>query len=179
MGRQKSKQTSKKTTKIIGVRRYTDHETGEVVDADVILSEQETDINFEKLFLQHFLSTVDMLGSQKMRFCFFLIDHKNYQNVITMNYRQMAEKSGISLDTVNRTMKVLLKSDFLQRINTGAYRINPNILCHGKSSKRRLLVIDYRATEEENCSTQNLKPDSVTSDNLKESEENSNGKIHN
>ena len=42
----------------------------------------------------------------------------------------------MSLDTVRLTIKALLESDFLERINIGAYRINPNVVFKGNRTDR-------------------------------------------
>ena len=53
-----------------------------------------------------------------------------------MTQRQIAEKTNMSLDTVRLTIKALLESDFLERINIGAYRINPNVVFKGNRTDR-------------------------------------------
>ena len=60
-----------------------------------------------------------------------------------MTYRQIADKSGMSYQTVYRTMNTLLESDFLVKINSGAYRVNPDILFKGGKSDRLNILLQY------------------------------------
>ena len=64
-----------------------------------------------------------------------------------MTYRQISEKSGISYQTVSRTMKSLIESNFLQQINQGAYRINTNIIFKGTRSGRLNVLYQYNSKD--------------------------------
>ena len=70
-----------------------------------------------------------------------------------MTQRQIADKSGISIQTVSRTLQSLIDSNFLQRINQGAYRVNPDVLFKGGKNARMNVLLQYRdGTAEENGS---------------------------
>ena len=66
------------------------------------------------------------------------------ENKITMTYRQIADKSGMSYQTVYRTMNALIESDFLVKINGGAYRVNPDVLFKGGKNDRLNVLLQYR-----------------------------------
>ena len=66
-----------------------------------------------------------------------------------MTYRQISEKSGISLQTVTRTISALIDSDFLIRINQGAYQVNPDVIFKGSHNGRLNVLYQYRATKAE------------------------------
>jgi hypothetical protein len=143
MATPKSKRTTKNKSKVVGRQTYINNDTGEWCEFDVI-EMKSTDFNFKKIWLQHILTSFDLIGNKKTKLAFFVIDSMNYENVITMTYQQMADKSGISLPTVKETMKMLIKSDFLQRINQGAYRINPDMIFRGDNPKRMRVLLDYK-----------------------------------
>ena len=113
-----AKQTSKKV-KIIGRQQYINANDGTVEDFQVVTIE-ERDFNFHKIWLEHIINSLDLIGNQKTKLAFWIINNLDKENKLTMTYRQIADKSKISLDTVRVTMKSLMKSNFIERINQGA-----------------------------------------------------------
>lgn len=72
------------------------------------------------------IDSLKLISNKKTKLVLFILDNLNSENQLLMNYRQISKKSGISLDTVSKTMSALLKCGFLERINQGAYRVNPD-----------------------------------------------------
>lgn len=141
------KSTSKKV-KVLGYEEYTNNATGEIENFQVIKME-DRDFNFHKIWLEHIINSLDLIGNQKTKLAFWILDNLDRENKLTMTYRQIAEKSGISLDTVRVTMKALIESNFLQRINQGAYRVNPDTVFKGSRSSRMNVLYQYQQVEEE------------------------------
>lgn len=139
--------TTRKNVKIVGTETYIKRSTGELEEMQVMRIE-ERDANFHKLWLEHILHTMDLIGNQKTKLAFWLLDNLDKENKITMTYRQIASKSGMSYQTVYRTMNTLIESDFLVKINGGAYRINPNILFKGGKTDRLNVLLQYRDEKE-------------------------------
>ena len=137
------KQTIKKQ-KLIGVQEYINPNTGEVVPMQVF-SVEERDFNFHKVWLQHLVDSLDSISNQKLRLAFWIIDNLNKENQLVMTQRQIADKSGMSLKTVQRTMKALQEGNpaFLIKINGGAYQVNPNIIWKGSHSSRMGVIFNY------------------------------------
>lgn len=142
-----AKQTSKKV-KVVGHAQYINANDGTVEDFQV-MSIEDRDFNFHKVWLEHIISSLDLIGNQKTRLAFWIIDNLDKENKLTMTYRQIAEKSGISLDTVRVTMKSLMDSNFLERINQGAYRVNPDVVFKGTRSGRLNVLYQYNETKRE------------------------------
>lgn len=142
-----AKQTTKKV-KVVGTQQYINANDGTVEDFQVMRIE-ERDFNFHKVWLDHIISSLDLIGNQKTRLAFWIVDHLDKENKLTMTYRQIAEKSGISLDTVRVTMKSLMESNFLERINQGAYRVNPDVVFKGGKTDRMNVLYQYRDTKME------------------------------
>ncbi|ENI8162574.1 replication/maintenance protein RepL [Escherichia coli] len=138
---QKTKNTRKKV-KIIGTTEYIDPKSGEPVKFQVINIE-ERDANFHKIWLSSVIQSLDLIGNQKIKFAFWLMEQANKSNEITLTQRQMAEKSKISLETVRRTVKALIESDFLKRKNMGVYLINPDTLFKGGAGERLNVLLSY------------------------------------
>lgn len=144
------KRTTKKV-KVVGQVQYVNAKDGTIEDFQVMKVE-DRDFNFHKVWLEHIISSLDLIGNQKTRLAFWIIDNLDKENKLTMTYRQIAEKSGISLDTVRVTMKSLMESDFLERINQGAYRVNPDVVFKGGKNGRLNVLYQYQETKSDNNS---------------------------
>ncbi|MBQ7981438.1 MAG: replication/maintenance protein RepL [Oscillospiraceae bacterium] len=142
-----AKQTTKKV-KVVGTQQYINATDGTVEDFQVMRIE-DRDFNFHKVWLDHIISSLDLIGNQKTRLAFWIVDHLDKENKLTMTYRQIAEKSGISLDTVRVTMKSLMESNFLERINQGAYRVNPDVIFKGGKTDRMNVLYQYHDVRKE------------------------------
>lgn len=140
-------QTSKKM-KVVGHAQYINAKDGTVEDFQV-MSIEARDFNFHKIWLEHIISCLDLIGNQKTRLAFWIIDNLDKENKLTMTYRQIADKSGISLDTVRVTMRSLMDSNFLERINQGAYRVNPDVVFKGSRTGRLNVLYQYNEIKRE------------------------------
>ena len=140
--------TTRRKMKIVGKQAYIDQETGEMNEVQVIDIE-ERDANFHKIWLSHILNSIDLIGNQKTKLAFWILDNIDSENQLIMTQRKIAKNSGISLYTVSETLKVLMDSNFLQKINSGAYRVNPNVLWKGGKSARMNILFKYHQNEKE------------------------------
>lgn len=150
----KDKRTTNKKVKVIGREQYLNTSTGEVEDFQVV-SLQDRDFNFHKLWLAHIINSLDLIGNQKTKLAFWILDNLDKENQLIMTYRQIAKKTGISLDTVSKTMSALISCDFLQKINIGAYRVNPDIIWKGSNSSRMNVLYKYQSTKADNAPADN------------------------
>ena len=156
----KDKRTTNKKVKVIGREQYLNTSTGEVEDFQVV-SLQDRDFNFHKLWLAHIINSLDLIGNQKTRLAFWILDNLDKENQLIMTYRQIAKKTGISLDTVSKTMSALISCDFLQKINTGAYRVNPDVIWKGSNSSRMNVLYKYQSTKADNAPADNRTDDEI------------------
>lgn len=153
------KSSTTKKVKVIGTEQWANTRTGEIEDFQVVKLE-DRDFDFHKVWLQAIINSMDMLGNQKIRLAFWIIEHLNKENQLVMNQRQIAEKSGISLKTVSVTMKTLMDSNFLRKINNGAYCVNPDVLFKGNRYNRLNILLQYQSLEQSNApENKNDKPE--------------------
>mgnify|MGYP001016034675 FL=1 len=138
--------TTRRKMKIVGKQTYINQETGEMNEVQVINIE-EREANFHKIWLSHILNSIDLIGNQKTKLAFWILDNIDSENQLIMTQRKIAKNSGISLYTVSETLKVLMDSNFLQKINSGAYRVNPNVLWKGGKSARMNVLFKYHQNE--------------------------------
>lgn len=140
-----SQQTNKKV-KYVGTQEFINANTG-VIESFNVTGIEERDFNFHKVWMRNFISTLDIVGNQKTKLCFWIIDNLNRENQLLYTYRQIADKSGVSLDTVRITMGILLDSDFLRRQNQGCYIVNPDVVFKGTRNGRLNILNQYQDAE--------------------------------
>ncbi len=110
---------------------------------------EDSDCNFHKVWLLPLLFTYDNLGSKKIMLANWIITHLNRDNQLLLTYRQIAKESGFSINTVARTVQILLEVGFLKRMNLGNYMVNPDIIFKGAHRDRMNLLITYQNGEQQ------------------------------
>lgn len=139
-------QTTTKRVKVVGTEEYINARTGELEQMQVT-SIEDRDFNFTKMWMKNFISTLDIVGNQKTRLCFWIIDHVDKENRLIGTYRTIASQSGMSLDTVRITMKLLMDADFMRKAQNGVYVINPNLVFKGTRNARMNVLNQFTSAE--------------------------------
>lgn len=148
-----SKNITTKKQRFVGVKNLVDPETGQAYPMQMNVIE-DRDFNFHKVWLQNLIMSMDSIANQKLKLAFWIIENLDKENQLIMTQRKIAEKTGISLKTVSLTMKMLCEKEgndlpFLQKINSGAYRVNPNVIFKGSHSNRMGICYEYANIENE------------------------------
>lgn len=138
--------TTTKKVKVIGQQEYINAETGEL-ESFSVTSIEDRDFNFHKVWMRNFISTLDIVGNQKTRLCMWIVDNINRENQLVGTMRGIADSSGMSLETVRVTMKILLDADFLRRVQNGVYIVNPDIVYKGSYGSRMNILNQYSTAE--------------------------------
>lgn len=139
-------QTTGKKVKVVGTQQYINANTG-TVETMQVTSIEDRDFNFHKIWMRNFIATIDLVGNQKTKVAFWIIDNLNRDNQLLYTYRQIAEKSKVSLDTVRLTMGILLDSDFLRKATNGCYIVNPEIVFKGQRGSRINVLNQFSSAE--------------------------------
>ena len=155
----KNKPTHKKV-KIVGNKQFVDPYTNEIHDFQVIQME-DSDFNFHKLWIANIAQAIDVVGSQKMKLLFWIVEHLDYNNRLIYTYQRIVKESGISYKTVSETMKLLIDCNFLTKINSGAYLVNPDCVFKGSHKNRMNILLRYSKTLEENKKIEDVVPKST------------------
>lgn len=135
--------TTRKKTKVVGCESYINSKTGEVVDMEVIEIE-ERDANFHKLWLGHVIAALNLVGNKKIQVINHMLGEMNKYNQYIGTQRQIAERIGVSVKTVNAALSMLLKADFLKQENQGVYIINPDKVFRGGRNDRLNVLYRYK-----------------------------------
>lgn len=135
------KSTTKKV-KYVGTEKFINVTTGELEEMHVT-SIEDRDFNFSKVWMKSFIATMNIVGNQKTKFCFWLIDHINKENIIIGTQRTLSAQSGVSYQTVNATLRLLLDADFLRKVQNGVYIVNPDVVFKGPRPTRLNILNTY------------------------------------
>lgn len=136
-------QTTNKKVKYVGTERYINSRTGEIEEFQVTNIE-ERDFDFAKVWMRNFILTLDLVGNQKTKLAMWIIDHLNKENQLLGTMREMSELNHMSLETVRTTMKLLQEADFLRKIRSGTYVVNPNVVFKGTRTARLNILHQYQ-----------------------------------
>lgn len=137
------KKTNTKKTRVVGTQTYINRETGELVDMNVIES-QDTDFNFDKIWFSHILQALDCLGSKKIKVVTWLLENKDSKNMIIATQRKISESCKVSLQTVADVMKILIQADVIRMEQQGVYMISPDVVFKGDNKRRMNILIKYK-----------------------------------
>ena len=142
----KTKKTTSKKQIVVAQKRYINSETNEVETFNVV-DQYDQDFNFDKLWLGHILDSLDVIGNQKIKVLNWLLANKDTQNQIIGTQRIIAEKTNVSVPTVNQTIQMLERSNLLKKVQTGVYLLNPEIVFKGSHQKRMSILLRYTKTD--------------------------------
>lgn len=142
---------TEKKVKVIGTQQYINAQTGEIEEMQVTNIE-ERDFNFTKVWLSNFLLTLDIIGNQKIKIAEHIIDNLDKENRFIGTIRSIAKETNTAPQTVNLTLKALLDADFLRKVQTGVYIVNPNIVFKGSHGARLNVLNSYSETKKEEMS---------------------------
>lgn len=141
-----SKRTTKSKQLIVGKKQYINEETGVVEDFNVIKTE-DTDFNFQKIWLAHLLEALDIVGNRKIKVLNWMLENKNNENQILGTQREIAQSVSVSVPVVNETIKMLMSVKALKKVRNGVYVLNPDIMFKGYNQKRMNLLLQYEKIE--------------------------------
>ena len=138
---------TRRKVKVVGTKEFIDAAPGEIHSMNLVTVE-ERDCNFHKIWLSHIIETLDLIGNQKINLFLWIMENLDKENKLCYTYRQMEQKTGISLKTIAETMKALIDSNFLTRHNAGTYIVNPDVIFKGGKTDRLNVLIQYNEARE-------------------------------
>jgi hypothetical protein len=124
-------------------KRLMDIDTGEVTNITEILV-TKTDFNFDKVWTSQLAAILDLAGSKPIKILAWFIEGRDHENMIIGTYAKIAEKVGCSVDSVKVTIKILLAEGVVSKVQTGVYRVNPDLVWKGGHGRRQAILLEYR-----------------------------------
>ena len=85
-----------------------------------------------KIDLVAFSTVLGQCGKQSKVFA-YILSNMNSDNIYVGSLKGIAERVGVSLDTVDNTMKMLKSFGFLSRVQNGLYQVSPRVIIRGEN----------------------------------------------
>lgn len=124
-------------------KRVMDLDTFEIEDFTQ-MTVTKTDFDFDKIWTAHLGTILDLVGSKPMKILAWFIEGRNHENLIIGTYSKIAESAGCSQETVRQTVKLLLGSGVISKVQNGLYRVNPDLVWRGDAGRRQSIIIEYQ-----------------------------------
>ena len=144
MSKKKQKVTQQETTTVI------DSETGEILKTTDIKSFQvEKEPNYVKMYIDD-ISKLKNIPPSSNEVLNVLVRNMSYGNIVVMIKPikdRIMEHTGLSLNTINKSIDNLYKAGILIRQSRGVYLVDPTLFAKGKweDIKKLRLVVDYKS----------------------------------
>ena len=135
-------------TKYMGSKELVDPKTGEVIQCDLIQQDVNGRRNFYIAYMYNVLKLFNVLGGQKFKVVEFIINNMNSDNQVLMTIKEFSDKSGISLSTVKRTIKLLEENNLVVR-KTGVIMLNPKLFNNKKNYQEQYMLVKYNQIKNE------------------------------
>lgn len=138
----KTHKTSKGPVGVVGYDEYINARTGEVTEF-AVLRMQNVDYNFEKIWLYKLLEALDLTGSAKVKVLSWMLEHRDSENRIIATQARIAEGAEVSQRTVNKLIRDMMAESLISSIQSGVYRLNPDLIWRGKNHKRMSILMEF------------------------------------
>ena len=129
-------------------RELLDTQTGEVIWVDQITKRTYGTKNFWKCYLMDFLTVLGIIDSKQLDVFIYIVENTNAStNMFIGTYTKIAQDVGVSRPTIATIMKKLQENNFIKKVQSGVWLVNPNILMKGNDTKRQILLSYYESEE--------------------------------
>ena len=106
-----------------------EYATGEITPLDVLFKPGQG--KWERVYARALASMLEITGDEKTTVIAYLIKKKDYENRVIATMRNISEKTEVSLKTVNRTMQILQKNNYIHKVQNGVWRFSPHVMRTG------------------------------------------------
>lgn len=132
-----------------GKSRWQNLDTGEVIETDEVIKKTSRN-GFMITYLSAIIQLIDTLGNKKMQVVKYLLANmEKSTNTLIITTRELAQKSGVSVQTVVDTLKTLEDAQIIAR-RTGAIMIHSNLVHRGNEGKEQYLLARFQQFDNSN-----------------------------
>lgn len=137
------KQKAENNVLFSGKSRWQNLETGEIIEADEVIKKTPRN-GFMITYLSAIIQLIDSLGNKKMQVVkYILANMEKSNNTLIITTRELADKAGVSLQTVVETLKTLEDAQIIAR-RTGAIMVHSKLVHRGGESKEKYLLARFQ-----------------------------------
>ena len=117
----------------------TDRVTGEELNVDIFI-EKASKAGWQKAYAKTVSEYIKCGDGKSVDLLAYIIEHKEYNNLLNGTQRELAKKAGVSLDVVTRTMRGLQKKKLIKLVRAGCYMVSPNIMRNGNNKVGSMML---------------------------------------
>lgn len=129
-------------------RNLIDQDTGELVTVDQITKRIYGTKNFWKCYLMDFLTVLGIIDSKQLDIFVYICENTSESNNLFIGtYKKIAADVGASSRTIATIMKKLQEVNFIKKVQSGVWFVNPDILMKGNDHKCQILLNYYESDE--------------------------------
>lgn len=133
-----------------GIETWVNPTTGEAREFQTVEKKYYGQAQFWKMYLMDFLSVLGIVESKQLDvICYIMENTQPSNNVFIGTLEGIAKGAKVSKTTANTAVQKLLGANFMTRIQSGVYQINPAVMVKGSELKKRSLVIEYNEVKAE------------------------------
>lgn len=105
--------------------------TGEIRKV-VVFDKNNRSEKWDKVYAKSLAMLLEITGDEKTMVLAFLIRNMDYENRIHETMKTISQGTGVSKTTVNITMQLLQKNNYIHKIRNGFWRFSPHVIVNGK-----------------------------------------------
>lgn len=115
---------------------------GEVRKVDVVIREIPRQ-GFAITYLSSIIQMIDAIGNKKLQVVKYILSHMDSNNKLSETVREISAGSGVSLQTVIETLKLLEECGIVAR-KTGTVMLSPKLAHKGNAQRERFLMTKFK-----------------------------------
>ena len=110
----------------------TDRVTGEELNVDIFI-EKASKSGWQKAYAKTVSEYIKCGDGKSVILLAYIIEKKEYNNLLHGTQRELAKQSGVSLDVVTSTMRALHKKKLIKLVRSGCYMVSPDMMRNGSN----------------------------------------------
>ncbi len=115
-----------------------DRVTGEEIKTDIFI-EQVNKGGWQRAYAQTLSDYIKCGDGKSVEILSYILKNKDINNMIHGTQRELAEKSGVSLSVVSKTLKALQDKELVKAVRSGCYLVSPKVMRNG-SQKAGVMI---------------------------------------
>lgn len=136
--------TRKDRTIYTGREVWVNQATGEVREVDAFERSVGRKEAFMVTYLGEIINMIETLGNKKMQVVKYILANMcKTNNTLIITTRELAEKCGVGHNTVLETLKLLEKTNIIER-RTGSIMVSPKLMNNWKAGKEATMMVKYQ-----------------------------------
>jgi len=121
--------------KFLGVKRYQDLETGDIIEVPLVEKQVAENNNFDMILYGVFLGLLDEIGNKKVQVLKYLVSSRiRINNLVPLTIQELADGAGTSYRTALTTIQTLEAVGVIKR-RVGKIYIDHTLIMDGRYKK--------------------------------------------